>query len=92
MWAAYDNALIRMDSMNNSESISVRNLPEAQPAWEEIRSSYHVRLKEMYVCEEDIEATFLLDSLLADAAYGFFASGIRVLRRDLYNIEGWGCE
>ena len=83
MWMTYDNALIRIDSMNNFESISVRYFPEAQPAWSRMRFNYQAGLRRTYVCEEDIEATFFLDSLLAYAAYGFFASGIRVLRRDL---------
>ena len=29
----HERALIRMDSMNSFESMSVKNLPEAQPAW-----------------------------------------------------------
>ena len=72
-----------MDFMNNSESISVRNLPEAQPAWSVMRSDCHVRLKETYVCKEDIESPLFLEGLLADVLDSLFVGSVRLLRSDL---------
>ena len=76
--------MVSMKSLDERSSIKAKG---PIPALCEVRGDEMVEEVEgIYVCKEDVETAFVVESLLAEAGDGMLVGGIGLLECDL---EGW---